>query len=293
MQRIILPGIVLVTVLAASFVIGWNNAGADELAMVVQGSSGDYYHQLIGEIAGDWQQYGEMFTILQGQWFWKLFLAIITVVPLVFFLHYVVVGAKEFDHDGPEILFFTLFNRIVHHVMAVSFALLAITGLMVILGVFLGGGGLIRGARYVHLGAAIIFGCAAPFMFLMWVKDMLPASYDIKWLFIMGGYLSKEKKPVPAGKYNAGQKMWFWGATVGGGVMAYTGYVIWAMQAPLDTVRLFTIIHNVLGAGLVAFFLTHLYMSIFAIKGSLHSMVTGYKPKDEVDILHSRYNYEK
>ena len=293
MQRIILPGIVLVTVLAASFVIGWNKAGADELAMVVQGSSGDYYHELIGEITGDWQQYGELFTVLQGQWFWKLFLAIITVVPLVFFLHYVVVGAKEFDHDGPEILFFTLFNRIVHHVMAVSFALLAITGLMVILGVFLGGGGLIRGARYVHLGAAIIFGCSAPFMFLMWVKDMLPAAYDIKWMFIMGGYLSRQKKPVPAGKYNAGQKMWFWGATVGGGVMAYTGYVIWAMQAPLDTVRLYTIIHNVLGAGLVAFFLTHLYMSIFAIKGSLHSMVTGYKPRDEVDILHSRYKYDK
>jgi formate dehydrogenase subunit gamma len=293
MQRIILPGTVLFTVLAASFVIGAGNVGADALAMVAQGSSADYYQQLIGEVTGDWRQYGEVFTELQGKLFWKLFLGIITLVPLAFFLHYVAVGAKEFSYDGPQILFFTLFNRIVHHIAAASFALLAITGLMVILGVFLGGGTLVRGARYIHVGAAIIFGCAAPFMFVMWVKDMLPASYDIKWLFIMGGYLSKEKTPVPAGKYNAGQKMWFWGATAGGGVMAYTGYIIWGMAVDLDTVRLYTIIHNALGAALVAFFLTHLYMSLFAIKGSLHSMVTGYKPKAEVDIMHSRYKYDK
>lgn len=274
-------------------VAGTRIGGADSLAMAAEASSADYYTQLINEVTKDWQQYGELFTELQGQWFWKLFLAVITVIPLIFCLHYAVVGAKEFLHDGPEILFFTRTNRIVHHICALSFALLAITGVMGILGAFLGGGALVRGARYLHLVAAIIFSGAAPFMFLMWVKDMLPASYDIKWLFIMGGYLSKEKKPVPAGKYNAGQKMWFWGATVGGGLMAYSGYVIWAMQAPLGMVRLHTILHNILGAALVAFFITHLYMSIFAIKGSLHSMVTGYKPKDEVDILHSRYQYRK
>jgi formate dehydrogenase subunit gamma len=291
MQRLILPGTVLFAVLAASFLIGANTAGADLLVNFAQGSSADYYHELIGLITGDWQQYGRLFTDLQGQIIWKVFLAVITLVPLAFFLHYVIIGAKEFSHDGEQILFFPIFARIIHLIAAISFALLTITGLMVILGSFLGGGALVRTARYIHIGAAIIFACDAPLMFLMWVKDMFPASYDIKWMFILGGYLSKEKKPVPAGKYNAGQKMWFWGATVGGGVMAYTGYVIWAMQVPLDTVRIFVIIHNVLGAGLVAFFLTHLYMSIFAIKGSLQSMVTGYKPKDEVDILHSRYKY--
>ncbi len=53
------------------------------------------------------------------------------------------------------------------------------------------------------------------------------------------------------------------------GVMAYTGYIIWGMGADLDTVRLYTIIHNVLGMVLISLFLTHLYMSLFAIKGSL------------------------
>lgn len=126
-------------------------------------------------------------------------------------------------------------------------------------------------------------------MFFMWLREMLPALYDIKWMFIMGGYLSKEKKPVPAGKFNAGQKMWFWLATVGGFVMAFSGYFLWNFQAPVDSLRLLAIIHNFLAAALTALFMVHLYMSLFAINGSLQSMISGYKPKDEVDVMHGKY----
>lgn len=255
------------------------------------GSSADYYQALMGYIAGDWQEFGKLFTFLQSEWFWKIFLGIITVVPAVFLFHYLIVGAKHFDHDGEQIYFFSLFARIVHFIAAVSFSLLVVTGLMIIFGSWLGGGMLIRTARYVHLVSAIVFVLPGLLMFIMWLKDMLPQLHDIAWMFILGGYLSKKKKPVPAAKFNAGQKMYFWFATFGGGVMAYTGYVIWGMGASVDTVRLYTIIHNVLGMGIVAFFLTHVYMSVFAIAGSLESMKTGYKPKEEVDILHSRYEY--
>jgi formate dehydrogenase subunit gamma len=268
---------------------------ADEgqvLASLSTGSSSDYYQTLIDTITGDWLEYGKLFTTLQGQWFWKIFLVIIAAVPGLFLLHYLIIGPKHFDHDGEQILFFPLYTRIVHFFAALSFSLLAITGVMMVLGTFLGGGALIRAARYVHIGAAMVFVLPAVLMLLMWFKDMLPQVHDIKWILVLGGYLSKKKKPVPAGKYNAGQKMYFWLATVGGVVMAYTGYFIWGMgTAALDTVRLYTIIHNVVGMGILAFYLTHVYMSVFAISGSLNSMKTGYKSKEEVDILHSRYNY--
>ena len=262
------------------------------LAGLSAGSSADYYDTLIGVISGNWQEYGQLFTMLQSEWFWKVFLVIITAVPAVFLLHYLIIGAMHFDHDGPKVYFFSLFARIVHVIAALSFSLLVITGLMVIFGSYLGGGTLIRTARYVHLGSAIVFVLPAILMLIMWLKDMLPQLHDIKWIFILGGYLSKEKKPVPAAKFNAGQKMYFWFATFGGLVMAYTGYITWGMGAPLDTVRIYVIIHNVLGMGLVAFYLTHVYMAVFAIAGSLESMKTGYKSKEEVDILHSRYKYE-
>ena len=112
---------------------------------------------------------------------------------------------------------------------------------------------------------------------------------DIAWLFILGGYLSKKKKPVPAGKFNAGQKMWFWLATVGGGIMAYTGWYLYTFNAVTDQLRIMSLIHSFLGATLVALFLVHLYMSLFAIKGAITSMINGYKPREEVEILHSRY----
>jgi len=240
---------------------------------------------------GNWQQYGELFTNLQANLFSRIFLFVITLVPVVFFFHYVAIGPKKFDHSGPQVYYFSLFNRIVHWLAAFSFSLLVITGLMVILGKMFGGGAVILNGRSVHIMAAIIFLLSAVPMFLMWLKNMFPTFYDIKWMFIMGGYLSKKMKPVPAGKFNAGQKMWFWLATMGGFVMAYTGYYLWSFQASVDNLRLMAIIHNFLGAAMTALFFVHLYMSLFSITGSIKSMISGYKPQAEIDILHSRYKH--
>ena len=55
---------------------------------------------------------------MQSQWFWKIFLGIITVVPAVFLGHYLIVGAKHFDHDGEQIYFFSLFARVIHFIAA-------------------------------------------------------------------------------------------------------------------------------------------------------------------------------
>jgi formate dehydrogenase subunit gamma len=57
-------------------------------------------------------------------------------------------------------------------------------------------------------------------------------------------------------------------------------------------VRISVIVHNVCGAALVTFLLTHMYMPLLAIKGATQSMITGYKSTDEVDHLHSKYKYE-
>lgn len=242
-------------------------------------------------ITGDWQQYGQLFISWRTTLVGKIYLFILTAIPLIFFLHFMAIGPKKFSHDGSEVLFFGAFCRLIHWIAAFSFTLLVVTGLMTIFGKVLGGGALVSSGRSIHIISALIFSFSAVFMFLIWLKDMLPMPHDIAWLFIMGGYLSKAKKPVPAAKFNAGQKMWFWMATLGGAVMAATGYIMFAYEMQVDTLRISTIIHSALGAGLVAFFLTHLYMSLFAIKGSLTSMITGYKPEDEVKILHSRYKY--
>ena len=286
MKKAILPGCILLLApvgLALAGSAGQPQTGVDAGLLTVA------YQQFNALFTGEWQQYGQLFTNLQHTLFPRLFLLVITIIPVLFFSHYIAIGSKKFDHTGKRIFYFSLFNRFIHWVAAFSFSLLVITGLLVILSKMFGGGSIIRAGRSLHILSAVVFTISAVPMFLMWLKNMLPALYDIKWFFIMGGYLSKKKNPIPAGKFNAGQKMWFWLATIGGGVMAYTGYSLWNFQGSVDTLRLMAIIHNFLGAALTALFLVHLYMSLFAISGSIRSMISGYKPKEEVDILHSRY----
>lgn len=247
------------------------------------------YLQFNDAFTGDWQQYGQIFTTWQAGLFSRIFLFIVTLIPALFLIHYIIIGPKKFDHQGPQVYYFSILTRIVHWLAAVSFSLLVVTGLMVIFGKFIGGGSVVMTGRSVHILSAIVFTASAIPMFLIWLKDMLPAFYDIMWFFIMGGYLSKKKKPVPAGKFNAGQKIWFWLATVGGGFMAYSGWYMFTFQATTDQLRIMAIIHNFLGAALIALFLVHLYMSLFAISGAIRSMLTGYKTREEVEILHSRY----
>lgn len=291
MLRIISCG--LLTAIATGF---WVLIGSAVAADLQSGVAGIYSPELVGElygsVTGDWQNYGQLFTTLTGSVFWKIYLGVICVIPAVFFLHYAVVGAKSFSHDGPQIKFFSRFAIYIHWLGAGAFVMCAASGLLIIFGDVLGGGALIRLFRYAHIIGALVFVVPGIIMFLIWVKDMFPAPHDVLWILILGGYLSKKKKPVPAGKYNAGQKAWFWLSTLGGLTMAVTGYLIWEMGPNLDLVRLSAIIHNVLGIGLVAFLLTHMYMSLFAIKGAIQSMITGYKSKDEVDHLHSRYKYD-
>lgn len=246
---------------------------------------------------------GPLFTLLQSVYFKKLFLAILLGVPGVFLIHYLLFGPKVFSHDGEKIYIFTIFQRVIHLLAVIAFALLVPTGLMIVFGKYLGGGLLIELARHIHGIGTFIFLLSVIPMFLFWALEMLPSLDDIKWMFMLGGYLSKEIKEIPAGKFNAGQKMWFWVATLGGLVMIVTGIFMYLQDfnyglatglgvSQIDLLRLSAITHNVLAMLLTAFFFTHAYMSLFAIKGAIHSMITGYKEEDEVRYLHSSY-YKK
>ena len=246
---------------------------------------------------------GYYFTLLQSTYFKPLFLGVLFGVPALFFLHYLIIGPMVFSHDRKKIYVFTIFNRIVHTIAAIAFILLVPTGLVMIFGSTFGGGEFVRTCKEIHAISTLLFLISVIPMFFMWLRWMFIHWDDIKWLIIVGGYLNKDKKPVPAGKFNAGQKTWFWLATLGGFVMIGTGAAMYFQDFKLDILvsygisqidflRASAIVHNVLGLGVVALFLTHIYMSVFAIKGAIHSIITGYKEEEEVEILHSSF-YKK
>ena len=247
---------------------------------------------------------GPLFTMLQHEYFVKIFLAILVLVPAAFLTHYKIIGPKVFPHDGKNIQAFSLYNRIIHQVAAVSFIVIVPTGFVIVFGDFFGGGMFVRACKHLHGIFTIPFAIVVIPMFLMWLKEAIFNFDDVKWMMIVGGYLSKEKKPIPAGKFNAGQKMWYWIATLGGMVMVVSGAAMFFLDFNIDMVksmtglsqidflRVMAIVHNVVGFLVVALFITHVYMSMFAIKGAVHSILDGHMEEEEVKILHSSW-YKK
>ncbi|QKF81799.1 formate dehydrogenase subunit gamma [Halarcobacter ebronensis] len=248
-------------------------------------------------------QLGKWFTLLQDKYFTIAFLVVMLAIPFVFMVHYLIIGPMIFSHDRKKIKVFNIFHRTIHTIAGVSFIVLVPTGFVMIFGSYLGGGFFVKTCKELHAIATPFFCVAVIPMLVMWFKEMLPTSDDIKWMMILGGYLNKRKDPIPAGKFNAGQKMWFWLCTFGGIVMILTGAAMYFQDfeleiiksfglSQIDFLRLSVIVHNILGMAVSALFFTHVYMSVFAIKGAIHSMVTGYKEEEEVEILHSTY-YKK
>ncbi|MCV3550981.1 formate dehydrogenase subunit gamma [Campylobacter sp. CNRCH_2013_0855] len=251
-----------------------------------------------------YQNFGALWTKLQGEYIASAVLIILIVVISAFALHYMVIGPKKFSHDGKKIYAFSVFERLFHFVAAISWIILVPTGLIMIFGSYFGGGFFVRMCKNLHGIATILFIISIIPMLLCWIKRMLPASYDLRWMMIVGGYLSKEKKPVPAGKFNFGQKSWYYIAVFGGFLMIITGAFMFFLDfnstslqsifgiSHIDILRASAIIHNILGILCAVFFAIHIYMAVFAIKGSIHSMISGYKEEEEVYILHSYWYKE-
>ncbi len=290
---ILVLAMVVILVSAAIFLICAVPAGAQGIGKLNGGHLVNNYQKIMAAVVSpDWQGSGQLFTMLQHNLFTPLFAVVLIGMILLFAAHYIIIGAKRFSHEGKKVLYYTLFCRLIHALAALSFSVLTVSGLMIIFGKLFHGGSLIQSARFLHAPAAVIFLPAVFVLFLLWVKDMLPVADDLDWLLVFGGYLTKKKIVVPAGKFNPGQKSWFWLAVGGGVIMAVTGYYLFSFNTDITNIRLAAIIHNFLGVILLAMFMIHLYMAIFAIKGSLRSMWNGYKSAEEVAAMHSNY-YKK
>ena len=201
---------------------------------------------------------------------------------------YKLVGKRHYAHNS-FFIGFTHYNIILHWCAAVPFVMLCLSGLMMVFGDKLGGGTLIRFARDVHGFATLFFAVFGTLMFLMWVKDCLFRTCDIKWMMMLGGYLDKVNREIPAQKFNAGQKMWFWVATLGGGIMVITGGIMFFQAAGIDTLRLMALVHNFVGFLVIALLITHIYMAVFAIEGAIESILNGKMGEEELSMLHSLY----
>ena len=131
-------------------------------------------------------------------------------------------------------------------------------------------------ATVIHWVAGLIFVGASLMSFALWYKDARFVAYDREWLQKRGGYLGRQEVEVPAGRINAGQKIFFWLTLALSLIMGVTGILlIFKNSLPLTTNCLLSTVHGFFAIILVAAVIAHAYLGTIANPGTWSAMVTG------------------
>jgi formate dehydrogenase subunit gamma len=160
---------------------------------------------------------------------------LLLVTPLLILGFYLGVGpARPIQHEaGRRLERFNRWQRWVHWSTAISFLALALTGLTILFGkkVLLPWMGndifawVAMLAKLIHNFVGPLFIVCSIVMFITFVRNNFFQRWDWLWIKHGGGLTSH--KNIPAGYFNAGEKLWFWGGVVLLGlVMSVTGLVL-------------------------------------------------------------------
>lgn len=182
-----------------------------------------------------------------------------------------------------NVLRYTLAERLVHLLASATYVYLLGTGLafwtpaLYWMAVVLGGGYL---SRQLHPWAGLIFTMAVVWLWVVWHSDLRIRDHDRRWRRAIGSYVRNEDGDVPgAGRFNYGQKVFFWVMAFGGIALLASGCVMWfvaAVPADLLAVRaVATLVHAVAALLTVGGFIVHVYMGVAVVPGGLHAVVHG------------------
>lgn len=178
----------------------------------------------------------------------------------------------------------TVFERVVHWVLAGSCLLLFLTGFgftfhsLSFISRFFPGGYLIM--KWVHNIDGIIFGIAFLFALVAWGKDTLFFDEDDKkWFRVLGGYIWEVEEVPEAGKFDAGQKTFFMVLFLFWFIMVGTGIFMWFPIFPPALTRWLYPLHALGVLVLGGFIVIHIYLHTCGNPGTFQVMGHGYVSK--------------
>ncbi len=186
---------------------------------------------------------------------------------------------------GRKIRRFTTAQRVIHWAVAVTFVILAFSGLVILFGknilLPLIGYTLFSWlavlSKNLHNFVGPVFLVCSILMFVMYVRDDLPQKGDLHWLMKGGGMISREH--VPSHKFNAGEKAWFWiGIGVLGLVVGVSGLVLNFpnFDQTRATMQIANIVHLIGAVVFVSMSFGHIYLGTIGMGGAYEAMTTGY-----------------
>ena len=181
---------------------------------------------------------------------------------------------------------FSTVDQVVHWSVAISFSVLGISGLIMFFGkhVLLPIIGytlfawLTALSKNLHNFIAPLFIVSVIAMIVLYVRHNLPKSYDFQFLVNAWNVMARGKH-VPSGKFNGGEKVWFWvGVVVLSVIVTWSGLIL--LFPNFDQTRAAMqeawIWHACAALLYVAISFGHIYLGTIGLEGSYQAMRTGY-----------------
>lgn len=264
---------------------GWNNPPAwDSASERPQYASvpGVDTNRLIQGAGREWREFRNGPLTRYGGWLF----AFAFFVLLAFYLYrgpIKVHGAPT----GRLIERFNGFERATHWTLAITFVLLALSGIVILWGKhivlpwlgYTGFSWLTIVSKNLHNFVGPLFIFSVVVMALLFMKDNLPRSYDIDWMKRLGGMFDKSGAESPSGRFNAGEKVVYWAGVVGlGAVVSVTGLILdfpnWNQGR--EAMQQANVIHAVAAVFFIAMIMGHAYLGTIGMQGAYRAMRDGY-----------------
>ena len=259
---------------------GWNNPPAwESVSERPQYASipGRETDRLIQAEGREWRAFRNGPLTTYGGW-------LIGIVFLLLVAFYLIKGRIRLKSPptGRLIERFNAVERASHWTMAICFVFLAFTGAFMLWGKYLvlpwlgytGFAWVTIIGKNVHNFVGPLFIFSLVVSFLIFVKDNLVHARDIQWLtHVITG------QELPSGRFNGGEKMWFWGGLVVlGGALAATGLILdfpnWNQSR--EAMQVSNMIHVIAAACFIAGGLAHIYIGTIGMEGAYQGMRKGY-----------------
>ena len=212
---------------------------------------------------------------------------------------------------GLTVVRFQAIERFSHWLLAGSFILLGLTGLLSLFGrtVLIPAFGheanslILIASKWVHNNVAWAFMVGLVMIFAFWVWHNLPDRTDLKWIVQFGGIIGS--KHPPAKKFNAGQKVIFWSVVILGGSISASGLSLLfpfdvpmfaktfailndlgitgllgldplpAELSPQEEMQYAQLWHAIVSFVLMGIIIAHIYIGSLGMEGAFDAMGTG------------------
>ena len=231
---------------------------------------------------------GEAWRQARNQWivpYGGALLLVVLVAVAIFYWRKGPLGG-HIEDTGRTVERFTPFERAAHGLNALTFVLLALSGIVMAFGKFfllpvLGAtlfGWLSYALKNLHNFAGPVFAVTLIVVILTFVRDNMPREGDMRWIKSFGGMFGDHQ--VPSHRFNAGEKFVFWGGVFGLGLVTvaaglFVNQLVPGFEYTRSEMQIGLMIHAVSAALMMAMFIGHIYLGTIGTKGALDGMRTG------------------